>query len=151
MPIMPNQDAWLLARGERDGFPMMVRMAAAYRGLGGLPGFEHHVIVGAALRSPTPAGFPSAEEGDDLQQFELNLVAALEVDRESVCVLVITNHGLRDFIFYTRDPRGAMKNLEAAAPKLKGFAFEVAVEPDEHWEIYRAFDNWLAPPPPKPN
>lgn len=148
---MSNSDKWLLAQGERDGFPMLVRMAAAYRGLGGVFGYDHHVIVGATLRSPSPAGFPSSEESDDLQQFEANLSAALEVESESICVLVITNQGIRDFIFYTRNPDGARAKLDAALPGLKGFRFEVAIEPDQQWDIYRAFDNWLASPLPKPN
>ena len=147
---MTNQDRWLLARGERDGFPMIVRMAAAYRGMGAIPGYDHHIIIGASLRSPTPAGFPSTEEGDDLQRFEENLCAAIEIDNESLCVLVITNRGIRDFIFYTRDPQGAKARIDSALPGLRGFQCEIAIEPDENWEIYAAFDNWLAPPS-KPN
>lgn len=147
---MTKQDKWLLARGERDGFPMIVRMDASNRGMGAVPGYDHHVIISASLRSPTAAGFPSTEEGDDLQRFEENLCAALEADGESMCVLVITNNGLRDFIFYTQNPRGVKAKLNAAQPKLKGFQFQVAIEPDKQWGIYSAFDNWLAPPS-KPN
>lgn len=143
---MANQDQWLLARGERDGFPMIVRMAAAYRGKGSVSGYDHQVIISTTLRSPTPVGFPSTEEGDDLQRFEESLCAALEGDGESLCVLVITNNGLRDFIFYTRNPHGVKAKMDAALPGLKGFVFQIAVEPDKDWEIYSAFDNWLAPP-----
>lgn len=145
-----NSDDWLLARGERDGFPMIVRMAAAFRGLGGIPGYDHHVIVSVTLRAPTSAGFPSSEEGDDLERFEQNLCSALEPEKESVCVLVITNHGIRDFIFYTKNPRGAERKLDGAIPSLKGFAFEVSIEPDVNWDVYCSFDNWLAAPS-KPN
>lgn len=144
---MADQNQWLLARGERDGFPMIVRMAAGYRGMSAHPGYDHHIIVGAKLRTPTSAGFPSTEEGDDLQRFEENLSAALEIDNESVCVLVVTNHGIRDFIFYTRDPYAAKARIDAALSGLQGFRFEVAIEPDREWEIYRAFDKRLAPLP----
>jgi hypothetical protein len=141
----------LLARGERDGFPMIVRMAAAFRGLGGVPGYDHHVIVGASLREPTPAGLPSTGEGDDLERFETNLCQALETDNETRCVLVITNQGIRDFIFYTRNPQGVKTRLDATVPKLKGFKFNVAIEPDENWRIYQAFDKWLTPAPARLN
>jgi hypothetical protein len=147
---MANQDNWLLARGERDGFPMIIRMATAYRGMGPLHGHDHHIIISAKLRSPTPAGFPSQEEGDDLQRFEENLCSAIEKDDNSISVLVITNSGLRDFIFYTRDPNGAKEKIDAAISELKGFEFSIAIEPDKSWEIYRAFDNMLTPPS-KPN
>jgi Family of unknown function (DUF695) len=147
---MANQDQWLLARGERDGFPMIVRMAAAYRGMGALPGYDHHIIIAATLRSPTPAGFPSVEEGVDLQRFEKNLCSAIETDNESLCVLVITNRGIRDFVFYTRNPQGVKVKMDEALPALEGFEFNVAIKPDKDWQIYRAFDNWLIPPS-KPN
>jgi hypothetical protein len=143
---MPNQDEWLLARGERDSFPMIIRMASAYRGSGALPGYDHHIIISVKLRSPSPAGLPSEEEGDDLQRFEESLCSAIEKDNQSLCVLVITNNGLRDFIFYTRDPSGAKEKINAALSALKGFEFSIAIEPDERWEIYRAFDNMLTPP-----
>jgi uncharacterized protein DUF695 len=138
-----DQSKWLLARGERDGFPMIVRMAAAYRGVGALTGYGHHIIVGTTFRAPTPAGFPSSEEGDDLQQFEERLCAAMESNNESLCVLVITNRGLRDFIFYTRDADGAKSRLDMTLAQLSGFKSHVVVERDEEWEIYRAFDKWL--------
>ena len=143
---MSNQDQWLLARGERDGLPMLIRLAAAYRGMGPLHGYDHHIIVSAKLRSPTPAGFPSREEGDDLQRFEEDLCAVLEETNDSLCVLVITNNGLRDFIFYTRNPQGVKAKMDEALPGLKGFELSIAVEPDPEWEIYRAFDNMLTAP-----
>lgn len=148
---MPNLDEWLLARGERGGFPMIVRMACAYRGMGPLPRYDHHIIVAADLRAPTPAGLPSAEEGDDLQRLEENLCNALETDQESLCVLVITNQGKRDFIFYTRNPDGAKAKLDAVLPGLRTHGFEIAIEPDDQWEIYRAFDGRMAPGPARPN
>ena len=129
---------------------MLVRMAEAYRGGRGLAGYDHHVIVGVTLRNPTPAGFPSAAEGDDLERFELNLCQALEAEEESLCVLVVTNQGIRDLIFYTSNPGGATQRLESAAPTLMPYAYEVAIEPDAQWEIYQAFDSMFAPPP-KPN
>ena len=147
---MTNQDQWLLARGERYGFPMIVRMAAAFRGMGALPGYDHHIIIGTKLRAPTPDGFPSTEEGNDLQRFEETLSAAIEIDDESVCVLVITNEGFRDFIFYTRDAIGARAKLDAALPALRGFEFSIAIEPDKQWEIYQTFDNMVTAPS-KPN
>lgn len=142
---MTDKDHWLLARGERDGFPMIIRMATAYRGIGALAGYDHHIIVGANLRAPTPLGFPSTEEGDDLQRFEDALSAALESDKESLCALVITNNGIRDFIFYTRDPIGAKERLDASLPSLRDFQFSIAIEPDADWEIYQAFDKMLSP------
>jgi hypothetical protein len=140
-------DDWTLCRGERDGFPMIVRLANAYQGLAPVPGYDHHVIVSAQFRSPSQSGFPSSEEGDDLETFEENLCGLLEAGNDSLCTLVITNNGLRDFIFYTRDTEGVKARLDAEVSKLKGFVFEVAIEPAEDWRIYKTFCGWLNPDP----
>jgi hypothetical protein len=137
-------DDWLLAQGQRDGFPMIVRMANAYTGLAPLPAYDHHVIVSVHLRDPQPNGFPSSEEGDDLQALELGLSQLLEIDNDSLCVLVITNNGLRDFIFYTRKLEGVKQRIEDAKTLFSGFTVEVTIEPDKDWNIYQHFSRWLA-------
>jgi len=134
---------WSLCRGERDGLPMNVRLANAYHGLAPIPEYDHHVIVSARLRSPSAWGFPSLGEGDDLERFEVNLCGLLEAGNDSLCTLVVTNNGLRDFIFYTRDVRGAQERLDSGVSKLIGFAYEVAIEPAEEWRIYRTFCSWI--------
>jgi hypothetical protein len=145
--IRPNSarkpDDWTLGQGERDGFPMIVRMANAYKDLAPLQGYDHHVIVSVHLRNPRPNGFPSSEEADDLTALELNVCRLLEADNDSLCSLVITNNGLRDFIFYSRNVDAVRKKLEDNPSVLKGFVSEIAIEPARDWEIYRTFSDSL--------
>ena len=131
---------------------MIIRMANAYSGIAPIPDYCHHLIVSARLRNPKPLGFPSAGEGDDLESFELNLCRLLEAENESLCALVITNDGLRDFIFSTRNPQGVKERLDAGTSTLISHRFEVAIEPARDWEIHRAFSQHLgraATPAPK--
>jgi hypothetical protein len=144
LPRKPKPDDWVLGRGERDGFPMIVRMANAYIGLAPLPGYDHHVIVSVHLRNPQPSGFPSPEEGDDLEALEMNLCRVIEADNDSFCVLVVTNNGLRDFIFYTRNVDSVKRQIEDAAVVFGGFEVEFWIEPDATWEIYQQFCRWFA-------
>lgn len=143
---MAKPDDWSLARGERDGYPMILRIANAYLGCDGVPGYLHSIIVGTRLRQPTHLGLPSQSEADDLESFELNLCKALEAQSESLCVLVITNRGFRDFIFYTRDPQHARQKLLMATPELTSHQFQVAVQPDAGWELYRAVTRGMSAP-----
>ena len=108
-----------------------------------LPGYDHHVIVSVHLRNPRPNGFPSSEEADDLTALGLNVCGLLEADNDSLCSLVITNNGLRDFIFYSRNVDVVRKKLEDNPSVLKGFVSEIAIEPARDWEIYRTFSGLL--------
>ena len=135
---------WLLAEGERDGFPMMIRMAGAWTGLAPVPGYDHHIIVSVQYPHRRPNGLPASEDLDVLESVEVQLCVLLETANESHCVLVITNNGLRDFIFYTRGVEGAQRKLETAGPLFQGFPAALAIEPDDRWEIYEAFHQMLA-------
>ncbi len=123
---------------------MIVRIANAYSDLAPLPGYDHHLIVSVHLRAPRPNGFPSSEETGDLEALEINLCRLLEADNESLCVLVITNNGLRDLIFYTRNVEQVKRKIETDADIYGGFVTEFALEPDAQWEIYRAFRRMMA-------
>jgi hypothetical protein len=139
----PQPTDWLLAQGERDGLPMIVRMAGAYAGLAPVPGYSHHIIVSVPYSHRRPNGLPSSEDMDLLQSIETQLCGLLEAGNESHCVLVITNNGLRDFIFYTRDVGGAQRRLETAGKLFQGIPAELAIEPDARWEIYQTFSLWM--------
>lgn len=139
---------WVLAEGERDGFPMIVRMADAYTDLAPVASYGHHVILSVHFRNRQPNGFPSSEEGDDLQSLEENVSWLLEAGNESLCVLVITNNGLRDFIFYTRNADSVRRKLEDNPKVFQGFVVEFAIEPDDDWRIYKAFSGMLKGHPP---
>jgi hypothetical protein len=139
-------DDWTLGQGERDGFPMIVRIANAYHGLAPLPQYEHHLIVSVRFRKPQSNGFPSSQEGDALESLEQNLYGLLEIDNDALCALVITNNGLRDFIYYTRNVEGTKNKLEHTRSIFKGFQVEFALEPARDWEIYKTFARMLNRP-----
>lgn len=142
-PEEPKRDDWTIGQGQRDGFPMIVRIANAFAGLAPVAGYGHHIIVSVRFRNRMPNGFPSSEESDDLGSLEEKLCGVLEAADESRCVLVVTNNGLRDFIFYTKDAAGAKRKLDENVRVLKGFEVELAIEPDSEWQIYRAFARML--------
>jgi hypothetical protein len=122
---------------------MLVRIANAYGGLAPLPGYDHHLIVSVHFRAPKPNGFPSSEEGDDLQAVELNMCSLLETGNYVLSALVVTNNGLRDFIFYTRDPRATQEKIDRSISIFKGFEVEFAMEPADDWRVYKAFSGMV--------
>jgi hypothetical protein len=139
-------DRWRLAQGIQNGLPTIVRFANAYEGLAPLPGWDNHVIVSVQLRNPRPNGAPSREEVEDLDAFEINLCRLFEAGHQSLCALVVTSNGLSRLIFYTQDPVEAKERLDLGLGELKGFQFNVAIEPARDWAIYRNFAGWFDRP-----
>lgn len=141
---VPKPNDWILARMQRNGFPLNVRIANAYRGLGGVPSYRHKVIVVIPLNNPAPSGLPYDSEFDDLKATELAICGQLEVENETLCVLAITGCGTRDLIFYTRNPESAQMKINAAQAVATGHKFDAAIQPDLNWELFGAFDKAIA-------
>jgi hypothetical protein len=97
------------------------------------------------VRNPRPNGFPPSDEADEIDAIEANLCGLLESGNDALCVLVITNNGLRDFIFYTRDVDGVREKLENNMSIFEGFVAEFAIEPARGWDIYNTFSGWMNP------
>jgi hypothetical protein len=143
---MSNSNDWILAQWQRNGYPSVIRMATAYRGMGSVPGYEHKVIVVVELRDPEPSGMPQSREYDDLEKAELAICGQLEAGNDSLCVLAITGSGTRDLIFYTRNAKEAQQRIEAARTLVTTHTFNAVVEPDKHWELYGYFDQLVGKP-----
>jgi hypothetical protein len=134
-------DDWLIARMRRNGFPLMVRMATAYRDLGKVPGYDHKIVVVIPLNDPQPSGMPQGDEFDALKAVELSVCNLLEAENESLCVLAVTGCGTRDLIFYTRNPEQAHQMIARAQASIVSHKIDAAIEPDQNWELYGFFNN----------
>jgi hypothetical protein len=143
---MPKSDNWIIAQWQRNGSPVFVRMAAAYRGMGQVPGYAHKVAVAINLRDPEQSGLPRDGEHQELEAAELAICGQLEAGNESLCVLAITGCGTRDLIFYTRDPVKAQQKIKVAQSIVKTHTFEASVEPDDAWQLYGFFDQLVTDP-----
>jgi hypothetical protein len=137
---MAKADDWLIARMQRNGFPLMVRMATAYRDLGSVPGYEHKIVVVIPIQNPQPSGMPQGDEFDALKSVELSICNMLETENESLCVLAITGCGTRDLIFYTRNPEKAREMIARAQESILSHKIDADIEPDRGWELYGFFN-----------
>lgn len=143
---MTNATDWLIAKWERNGFPVIIRMATAYRGMAPIPGYSHKIVVVVELRDPQPTGMPQDSEYEDLKKAELAICGQLEAGNDSLCVLALTGCGTRDLIFYTRDAEEAELRIEVARSVVTSHKFEAAIQPDKDWELYGYFDQLVGKP-----
>jgi hypothetical protein len=136
---MEKADGWILGKWQRAGFPVVVRIAKAYGGFGGVHGYGHRVIVAVELREPTSSGLPSGTEYDDLNAFEQRISLLLEADNESLAALVVTGNGLRDIFFYTKEPEKVAQKLKNARPSLTSHSFQFDIQAEPDWQTYEFF------------
>ncbi|HLY39794.1 MAG TPA: DUF695 domain-containing protein [Terracidiphilus sp.] len=133
---LPLAEEWTVAEGEHNGNPMIVRMNAAYREFTGVEGYDHQVGIAMPLLDPEPSGLPSTTENAQLDDIEEHLCGLLEADRESIFVAVITTSGMRELVFYTRDPENVKAKFEDAKSRVDGHQVQLLIQPDREWKIY---------------
>jgi hypothetical protein len=84
---------------------MIVRMNTGYRDFKSVPSYEHQVGIAVPLAKVEANGLPGPTEGAILSEIEEVIYNPLEEHAESLFVAVITTYGMREFVFYTREPR----------------------------------------------
>ncbi len=133
---LPIGEEWRVAEGEHNGNPMIVRMNAAYRRFSGVQGYTHQVGIAMPLVDPEPSGLPSSAENADLDTIEDDLCGLLQSANESIFVAAITTSGMRELVFYTRDPEQVKQKLEQARSSIESHQIQLMIQPDDEWKIY---------------
>lgn len=115
---------------------MIVRSNTGYKKFVSVRGYEHQFGVAVPLRTPEPNGLPSPEEGIQLGEIEDAICAFLEQQAESLFVAVITTNGMREFVFYTRDPEHLKQRFEQLRKRITTHEIQLMIQPDKAWRVY---------------
>ena len=130
----PWAGRWSISETTRDGEAVLVRRNATAASLAGDPRFPERVTIVVPL--PRGADYTPA---DDLNAIETKLVDALERDRKSIGVLVLTTDARREFVFYTADAAWATRVVTDLRPKAAPYEIQSQAERDEPWRLYASF------------
>jgi hypothetical protein len=126
-------------QGEYDGKPLIARANVGLKPFIGHPRYSHQVGVAVPLRAPDGNGFPSSEESAELTQIEDKLCSELTNGNESLFAAVITTGGMREFVFYTSDPKRAELKLKNMRETILSHTLQGMIRDDEEWSVYRQF------------
>src|SRR5207247_9623773 len=99
----------------------------------------YRVGVATQVRATAANGMPTPEENATLQEVEDRLSRALEVDRETLLVVVLTTNGVKEWVLYTSDPDATKRRMQAFAPTVSTHRLQMVVEQDKAWSVYRQF------------
>ncbi len=133
---LPVDGPWSIAEGERSGRAMIIRTNTGYRDYGSVPGYEHQVGIAVPLRSPEATGLPGAAEGAALGDMEDTICSSLEEQAESLFVAVITTGGMREFVFYTREPHRVKQRVEKLRQRITSHQIQLMIQSDKTWRVY---------------
>ena len=118
---------------------MIVRRNDSAKELAGHVDYNHRVGVAIPLLQPNELGLPANGESEQLHQLEDALVTALESGQKSILVLVITTGGMREFVFYTKDPDSTKTVIENLQKTIASHEMQTYVAADHAWETYKTF------------
>jgi len=90
------------------------------------------------LHAPNEHGLPIPEEGEDLERVEDALLATLTKSGGTVLAYVLTNDGMREFVFYTSAPKAIPTAIEKSRSRIATHEVHFYVAADEDWTEYRS-------------
>ncbi|WP_162601274.1 DUF695 domain-containing protein [Occallatibacter savannae] len=136
---LPLPDAWI-QRQTHDplGRTMQVRANTAYSKFKGVTGYGQYVSLAVPMTDTTRAGFPNPGEVEELNRIENDLCEVLERNRESIFVGTTTIPGIREFIFYARDPDAMQQKFDNdVLARVFTHRIHLKMQPDPGWGLYQ--------------
>ena len=99
--------------------------------------YSIQVGVAVPLNDPTPEGWPTPEEDQQLAKIESIVVR--KADQESVLVGVITTGGMREFVLYTNSSVWIEEFHRVMKEEVPTHQIQVMARTDPKWSVYKSF------------
>jgi len=103
------------------------------------PGYNFIAYLTFHYHPTGKSGLPTDEEAQVFAEFENTFLETFEKDGLSVFVAVVTKSGIKDFLFYTRDPHIFLKTAEQFRNIYPEFLITCELSPDPLWDQYKDF------------
>ncbi len=128
-------DAWAVLKGERDGVPMLVRVASWAWDIRGHQDYPWRVGIAAPFasgRDYESANDPSTAHG----AFEDRAIAAMSEGLLALPLVVITTPKFRELVFQAKDERMAAERARAICEEFEAIEAAAYMERDPSWEAF---------------
>ncbi len=125
----------MIVTGTYDEKPLIARFDTSAEQLIG----RYSIQVGVAipLNDPTPEGFPTPDEDEQLGRIEATLLR--KADERSVLAGVITTGGMREFVLYSSSSTWLEAFHEAMKAAVSTHQVHVIAKNDPTWAVYKSF------------
>jgi len=102
----------------------------------GAKSHEHVVYLTFHFQPRDTSGFPTNQDENTLFDIENYEIPKLEQDGLAVLVGAVLKPGIKDLIFYTRDPQGFLQAAIPIRDNNPQFCVECEISPDPEWGQY---------------
>lgn len=141
-----SDDSWSVGQAEKNGKPLLIRFRSE-RPQGVEPAAFPYLLSATWSYQPNEHGLPSADEMELMDKFEDALVSSLEGSRAAHLMVVLTNDGERDWLWYTGSEEEAMTQVNQALSGHQRYPVQFSVQTDRAWRAYSQFEQGGAPSP----
>jgi hypothetical protein len=131
------QGNWFDVEGTTKGHVLRAKLNGDLRDKIGDAHYPYQVTVSESFTPVPPDGLPGKEDQAKLDKAK-EALKALEQDKQGYLAIVITTGGMKQFIFYSADAVRAAQTVGEIQKANPEFEFQVAMEPDKNWSLYRA-------------
>jgi hypothetical protein len=125
----------MVITGTHDEKPMIARFDTSAEQLKGR--YSIQIGVAVPLNDPTPEGWPTPEEDQQLGKIEAKVVN--QAAEDSVLAGVITTGGMREFVLYTNSSTWIEAYHHALEEDITTHSIQVMAKTDPDWSVYKSF------------
>jgi hypothetical protein len=132
-------DQWTVAQAEKNGRPLLIRYRS--KRPQGVEASAFPFLLAATWTYPAnEAGLPGPEAIQLMDDFEDALASALEASQTAYLMVILTENGERDWLWYTRGEAEAMRQVNQVLKGHKRYPVQFSVQQDRGWRAYAQFE-----------
>lgn len=134
------EDNWTGGEGANAaGIPVMVRYRQNLRSFIDSGNYPTKIEISWAYDTDEASEMPAPGEATVIENFEDTLLYALEGDKQSLLVAVITGQGEKHWSWYTNNADSAQERIDTVLFDFERLPIHITTTQDPGWEDYFAF------------
>ena len=136
-----KDDSWTVGQGEHEGLPLLVRVRFVLTPE--LDKNDYTTLIRVFWEYPDAGhGFPNESSIDEMEVFENRAVEALESKSVAILAAVITNGGVREWVWYTHSADMFGESLGGMPHENGAYPIQITAEDDPEWVYF--FDSLVS-------
>ena len=130
------KDEWQIGEGVHEGERLIARVNVGARDLIGDAQYPLRIGIAIPFQSPQKDGMPSKDENQLFGRIEDLIYDYFNGKHRGVPCLIITTHGMREFIVYATTDNVA-DLIGSLSQHFPAYDFQHYVEQDKDWDVYQ--------------